>query len=131
MNNGQEQDDNPFMIDRQINEYDTRLKQLVKLTASSDSEERSKYYVEIASIGKRIEELKTKKKSIKIGSDIDEKANVICDFTEALPSGVTKFDDNVVRQLVDVVRVTGKGKVEIVFKGGDEGKSDGVIREVL
>ncbi len=44
---------------------------------------------------------------------------------------MTKFDDNVIRQLIDVIRVVGKDKVEVVFKGGDEVKNEAVIREVL
>lgn len=131
MHGGQPQAVNPFIIDSQIKEYDARLKQLVKLAASSDPEKRRDYYVEIASVGKRIDELKAKQKTINIDANTGDDTNVVFEANGTLPSGMTEFDDNVVRQLVDVIRVVDKDRVEVVFKGSVGVESGAVKGEVL
>ena len=131
LNNGQEQEENPFILDSQINEHELQLKQLVKLAASSDTEKRSGYYIEIASIGKRIEELKAKKKEITIDAYNGDDTEAVCDAIGNVSNAISEFDDKMIRQIVDVVRVVDKERIEVVFKGGDEVRSEGVISEVL
>jgi site-specific DNA recombinase len=131
MHGAQPKEDNPLIIESQIKEYDNRLKQLIKLSASTDSEKRSDYYLEIASIGKRMDELKTKQKTCNMDADIGDAANSLCNAIGTLPNGIAEFDDNVVRQLIDVIRVVDKDRITVVFKGGTDAPCRSVKKEVL
>ena len=83
------------------------------------------------SIGKRIDELKTKKKALKIDTNNSDGTEAVCDAIGNVSNTISEFDDKMVRQLIDVVRVADKDRIEVVFKGGDEVRNEEVISEVL
>ena len=123
--------DNPYIIESQLKEYESRLKELVKLAASSDSDKRKGYYLEISNIGKRIEELKAKEKGIAMDTDIKTNSESICSAINSQDNQIMVFDDSLVRQLIEVIKVVDKGNIEVVFKGGVEIRNEEIVKEAL
>ena len=70
---------------------------------------------EIASLNSQIEAIKDKAQEGIPGADA--KLKEISRMIEKLENGITEYDDRVVRQLVECIRVYGDGTLEIIFGG--------------
>ena len=123
--------DNPYIIESQIKEYEARLKEMVKLAASSDSEKRKDYYLEISRVGRKIEELKANRKAICMDTYNVDISESLYSKIKPQDSRIEEFDDSMIRQLIEVIKVVDKENIEIIFKGGVEIRNEKVIREAL
>lgn len=115
--------DDPIMIEGQIRELNNTMLDLVELSVKSGSDE-EKYDEQFKSISEEIKRLQEILNTQKLQKDENTKANSRMDeLFKILGSemlNIKEFDNVIVKQLIDTIKVISKDKILIVFNGGFE-----------
>jgi len=115
--------DNPYMIESRIKELNSDMLDLVQLSAKSgsDCKKYDEQFKSIADETRRLQEILVMQKSqkaedTKTSSHMNELFNIL--ESEAL--AMTEFDNTLVKQLIDTIKILSKNKILIIFNGGFE-----------
>jgi ribosomal protein L16 Arg81 hydroxylase len=115
--------DNPYMIESRIKELNSDMLDLVQLSAKSgsDSEKYDEQFKSIADETRRLQEIlvmqdSQKSEDTKTRSNMNELFSIL--ESEALT--MTEFDNTLVKQLINTIKVKSKDKILIIFNGGFE-----------
>ena len=108
-------------IDRRIEEIGIATDKLLKVAAESGSFE--SYRDEFRTLATETEELKVRRESVLQRIYLDDKCtrriSGALDATDMTEPIFTQWDDSIIRQLVDTVKVVGADRVEVWLKSGE------------
>lgn len=114
--------DNILDIQIKIAEIDTEFKKMISQVSEDnadnfDEEYLSKLMEEKQELTKRLEDIQ--KSSIK-QKDEEIRFEQIYTILDGMQNHPIKYDDNLIRQILECVIVESKDKINVVFKGGEE-----------
>jgi DNA invertase Pin-like site-specific DNA recombinase len=111
---------NPLVIENRIRELEGITMELVTIaqkTGDSESYE-SKFTAlknEIGALRQTLEQCRAKQNG---PDELTQQIDDICDALRNAPFEITEYSNNVVRQLIDTIKVVNEDKLLIIFKGG-------------
>jgi len=111
---------NPLVIENRIHELEGVTMELVTIaqkTGDSESYE-SKFTAlrdEIGTLRQTLEQCRAKQSG---PDELTQQIDDICNALRNAPFEITEYNNNVVRQLIDTIKVVNEDKLLIIFKGG-------------
>jgi site-specific DNA recombinase len=105
---------NPFHMKKEMQRLENLRKDLIAGTKDVDVKARSSHYKRIGEITSELSSLQSKVSTV----EIKDKGNVILDELVNNKTKIESFDNDIIRQLIDYVRVIDKDIVEVKFRHG-------------
>jgi DNA invertase Pin-like site-specific DNA recombinase len=109
------------MLTSRIDALNGKMMDLVNETVASGESVDFKES-EFKEISDEIEQLKAQIEAIQsvteVEPDSEERIRRIAEKVESIQNGLTDYDDTVVRQMIECVRIYADGKTEVIFGGG-------------
>ena len=111
---------NPLVIENRIRELEEVTMELVSITQKTGSSEgyESKFKAikdEIGTLRQTLEQCRAKQNG---PDELTRQIDDICNALRNAPFEITEYSNNVVRQLIDTIKVVNEDKLLIIFKGG-------------
>lgn len=113
-------DVNPLVIENRIRELEGITMELVTIAQKTgDSESYENKFTalkdEIGALRQTLEQCRAKQNG---PDDLTRQIDDICNALRNAPFEITEYNNNVVRQLIDTIKVVNEDKLLIIFKGG-------------
>ena len=109
------------LLSRRIDALNRKMMDLVNETVADGGDVNSKD-AEFKEISDEIEQLNSQIETIKAAMEADEgseaRVRQISEKVESLQNGMKEYDDTIVRQTIECVKIFPDGKAEIIFGGG-------------
>jgi site-specific DNA recombinase len=108
------EDHNPFHLQKQIKSLENMRKDLIIRMKGVDIKARSSHYKRIGEITGELSELQSKVSTV----EIKKGSSAVLDELIMSKTKIDSFDNDIIRQLIDYVRVIDKDIIEVKFRHG-------------
>jgi hypothetical protein len=110
------EDHNPFHLQKQIKNLENLRKDLIVRMKDVDIKARSSHYTRIGEITSELRAIQSKVSTVEIKNE----SSAILDELVNNKTKIESFDNDIIRQLIDYVRVIGKDTIEVKFRHGNK-----------